>query len=106
MAALDGPIIYKNNNNCLKIKQRQFVKKFGVSLVMEHLNLRQNVSILTRELRQKIGNFVGESSGESLAKSQIFVKGANFMQQTFFAGYTCHRKTNYTCQSCNKNICL
>lgn len=100
IAAINGLIINKINNNCSKRKRRQFIKQLGLSLVMEHLKLRQNVSVLPRELRQKIGKFVGESSGEPPAKK------ANVRKRCQVCSAKKDRKTNYTCESCNKYICI
>ncbi|CAH2101100.1 unnamed protein product [Euphydryas editha] len=57
IAAINGLIINKINN-CSKTKRRRFIKNLSLDLVMEHLKLRQNISVLPRELRQKIGKLV------------------------------------------------
>lgn len=99
IAAINSLIIYKNNNNS-KTKRKKFLKNLGLGLVVEHLKLRQNVSVLPRELRKKIEKFVGESSGEPPAKKP------NIRKRCQDCPAKKDRKTNYTCESCNKHICL
>lgn len=67
---------------------------------MEHLKLRQNISVLPREVRRKIGKFVAESSGEPPA-----IK-ANVRKRCQVCPVKKDHKTNYTCESCNKYFCF
>lgn len=64
-------------------------------------NCRQDVSILPCELRQNISTFVGKTTEDPLKNSLMFAKGAKCV-----CSAKKYRKTNYTCKSCNKYICV
>lgn len=98
MSAINGAIIYRINSNSNQ-KRRHYLKNLGLALVSDHLKTRQNVTRLPRDVRKKIGIFTEQSSEEPP------IKRPNVRKRCQVCPANKDRKTNHTCQSCNKYIC-
>lgn len=71
----------------------------GLSLVHQHISIRKDSQNLPREMRKRMAEFTGETSGEPPAK----LTGVRRRCQD--CPYKKDRKTSHTCNSCNKFIC-
>nr|XP_022910826.1 piggyBac transposable element-derived protein 4-like [Onthophagus taurus] len=105
---INSQIIYRENNNGIKMARRHFLKKLGIQLVEAHQRSRMSNPRLTRELRGNIRKLLKE-----LLPSEVFEYSEPLSKKRNFQQGRCSecprakdRKTRYVCEACDKFICL
>lgn len=102
MAAINGIIIYRENNTGEKkrMKRRDYIRNLGLELIKDSLRNRQNNVRLPKETRKRIADHLGEPS-PSVSKKTAgkYVRCGECTQKK-------DRKTKYCCSKCEKPICM
>jgi hypothetical protein len=102
MAAINGIIIYRQNNvgDKTRKKRRNYLRNLGLDLIKDSLRNRQQNVRLPRETRKRIADHLGEPSPSAPKKTVgKYVRCGDCTQKR-------DRKTKHCCSKCEKPICM
>lgn len=102
MAAINGIIIYRENNtgDKTRMKRRDYIRNLGLNLINDSLRNRQQNVHLPRETRKRIADHLGEPSPPVPKKmAGKYVRCGECTQKK-------DRKTKHCCTKCEKPICM
>nr|XP_026490968.1 piggyBac transposable element-derived protein 4-like [Vanessa tameamea] len=99
ISGINANIIYRANNTDTRMTRRHFLKKLGLDLIHDHLEVRKTQMNLPRLLRKRILDFVGGPAEEPPRK----ITGTRKRCQICPAKKD--KKTNHTCHVCHIYIC-
>lgn len=101
-AGINSQIIHRENNNGVILKRKDYLTKLGFDLINDYQRKRMSNFRVPREVRMSLYRIRGEPEPEPLPKKQRLDK----QRRCDFCPRGRDRKTKYTCEGCDKYLCL